>query len=261
MWLERLAAAPWLARSAPIGRLLRRGLDRVPDGLRVPILTGPLRGAWWITGIGTRGYWLGTYEPEQVPVFTRVVKSGMVVYDLGANVGWYTLLAARLVGPTGRVVAFEPDPANVADLNRTLRLNRCTTATVIEAAVTDREGEAWLADGLRASSRTSWRVATEGKFRVRTRTLDGLVARGELPAPDVVKMDVEGAEGAVLDGAASLLAAKRTSWFVSTHGAEMHAACTARFEAAGYRITTIKPFHDWWGEFLAEPADGPSPAR
>lgn len=96
-------------------------------------------------------------------------------------------------------------------------------------------------------------VAPTGHLRVRSIALDPLIARGELPLPDVIKMEVEGAEGAVLRGARNLLAARRTIWFVGTHGAEMHEACWTQLASAGYRLTVIKPFKEWWGEFLAIP--------
>lgn len=199
MWIgDRLAAASWLTQSASLGRLARHAIRLVPRWLPVPIPSGPLRGAWWIVGAGNRGHWLGTYEPKQARAFVTHVRPGAVVLDLGAHAGWYTLLAARLVGPTGRVVAIEPEPTNLRYLRRHLWLNRCAQATVIEAAVTDREGQVWLDDGVWASNSVSWRVAPTGRLSVRSVAIDPLISAGTIPTPDIVKMDVEGAEGAVL---------------------------------------------------------------
>src|SRR5512138_2867115 len=66
----------------------------------------------------------GTYEPEETEAVLRSVKSGMVVVDIGANIGYYTLLFARLVGPQGRVIAFEPDPATFALLKKNVDSNQ-----------------------------------------------------------------------------------------------------------------------------------------
>ena len=97
------------------------------------MLLGPLRGALWLPRSATAGSWLGTYERELQEVFTAHVRPGDVVFDVGANVGFYSLLAARLVGPKGRVVAFEPAARNVALLEQHLRLNRVTNVIVIAA--------------------------------------------------------------------------------------------------------------------------------
>lgn len=90
--------------------LLRHAIARIPSGKVVPILRGPLRGWKWVTGALRHSCWVGGYEPERQLEFARLVRRGDVVLDIGANVGFYTLLAARLAGPHGRVLAFEPLP-------------------------------------------------------------------------------------------------------------------------------------------------------
>ncbi|HWZ58637.1 MAG TPA: FkbM family methyltransferase, partial [Gemmatimonadaceae bacterium] len=119
----------------------------VPRERPVPILGGPLRGWRWIPAAASHGCWLGTFERAEQDVFARTVRPGDVVYDLGANVGFYTLLAARLAGPTGRVVAFEPVPRNLGYLRRHIALNQCENVTVVAAAVSDRSGTARFRDG------------------------------------------------------------------------------------------------------------------
>jgi hypothetical protein len=102
-----------IPRHAVAGRALRLPLRLIPRSLVVPILQGPLRGARWIVGSATHGCWLGCYERAKQQGFVRILAPGQVVYDLGANVGFYTLLAARRVGPTGEVHAFEPGAENL----------------------------------------------------------------------------------------------------------------------------------------------------
>lgn len=99
-----------ISRERLAGRALRLPLHLIPRGLAVPILQGPLRGARWLVGAATHGCWLGSYELAKQLAFARWLAPGRVVYDLGAHAGFYTLLAARPVGPAGRVHAFEPLP-------------------------------------------------------------------------------------------------------------------------------------------------------
>ncbi len=81
------------------------------------------------------------YEPDVSGLFLRVLRQGDGVIDIGGNVGWFALLAAALVGPTGRVVTFEPGPDNLARLRRNIALNGFDTITVVDKAVTDHVGE------------------------------------------------------------------------------------------------------------------------
>ena len=81
------------------GRLLRLPLALIPPALAMPVLQGPLRGYRWIVGSSNHGCWLGSYEYAKQRLFAQMVRSGDVVFDVGANVGFYTLLAACRVGP------------------------------------------------------------------------------------------------------------------------------------------------------------------
>lgn len=101
----------------------------------MPILQGPLRGKRWIVSSSTAGCWLGSYELDKQRRFATTLRPGHVVYDLGANAGFYTLLASKLVGRSGHVVAFEPLPENLAALRRHLELNGVDNVTVMDAAV------------------------------------------------------------------------------------------------------------------------------
>ena len=122
-------------------------LRLIPRKMVVPIIQGPLRGKRWVVGSSTHGCWLGSYEYVKSRLRERHVRSGDPVYDIGAHVGFYTLLASVLVGPTGRVVAFEPFPRNLAYLRKHLALNHVRNAVVIEGAVYDHEGEVRITEG------------------------------------------------------------------------------------------------------------------
>lgn len=206
------------------GQLIRWPLRLIPPTAHMPILAGPLRGLRWTVGSHTHGCWLGSYEKTNQVHWVRHLKPGMVVHDIGANVGFYTLLASVLVGPSGRVVAFEPLPRNLEFLHGHSGRNRRDNVRVIEAAVADAPGEATFEDVAHGSMA---KLSARGSIRVRLVALDELVERGEIPEPQMMKIDVEGAEVAVLKGAARLIARARPTLFLSTHGADVHAACLA----------------------------------
>ena len=202
----------------------------------LPVLQGRLRGKRWIVGSSVHGCWLGTYELGKQLEFQAAVRPGDVVFDVGANVGFYTLLASELVGPGGRVVAFEPLPANLLYLREHLRLNRARNVEVVEAACAQAGGESFFDEG---PDRSMGRVDEQGSLRVATVALDEMVEEGRLPAPDVVKMDVEGGEAAALGGARRLLQRHRPTVFLATHGADLHRECCALLAASGYSLRGV----------------------
>ena len=90
------------SRSA-VGRLIRLPLRLIPSEAVVPIVSGPMCGMKWIAGSMPHGAWLGTLERRKLSDFGKRLHMGMMVWDIGANVGLYSLLSARLVGSSGRV--------------------------------------------------------------------------------------------------------------------------------------------------------------
>ncbi|HUF12875.1 MAG TPA: FkbM family methyltransferase [Longimicrobiales bacterium] len=207
------------------------------DLVRLPITRGVLRGRWWLPA--SRGKILrilgGTYEPEQTRAFQKLLQPGDTVLDVGAHVGYYTLLASVLVGDKGRVFSFEPDPRNARFLRRHVHMNARQNVRVEEAAVSDARGSARFERGTGSGT---GHLAGSGGFEVRTLRLDDFCAdRGIAPA--AVKIDVEGAEAAVLAGARETILNARPVVFLSTHGADVHAACLARLAEAAYDVAPI----------------------
>lgn len=198
-----------------IGKLPRLPLRLLSRGLTVPIMQGRLRGRRWIVGSSEHGCWLGSYEFAKCRRLTQMVKVGAVFFDIGANVGFYSLLAAELVGPAGSVFAFEPLPRNVQLLARHLQLNRVRNCTVVEAAVSDHSGVVRFQEGL---SNGMGYICDKGALPVRAVSLDALVERGDYPLPDYIKMDIEGGEVAALRGATCILTSGCPAIFLSTHG-------------------------------------------
>src|SRR5512139_3781902 len=93
-----------ISNHSVVGKALRFPLRLIPDDATLPILQGRLRGKRWISGSCNHGCWLGSYEYHKRVLFERTITPGSVVFDLGAHVGFYTLLASVLVGHAGRVV-------------------------------------------------------------------------------------------------------------------------------------------------------------
>lgn len=217
--------------------VLKRLRLPVLERLRLPVLAGPLRGARWLPAAGGKvaRVLLGTYEPEQTGLLARSLRPGDTFLDLGAHVGFHTLLAARLVGPAGWVVAFEPSPRNARYLRRHLALNGCGNVRVEEAAVSDAAGAARFLHGRGTGT---GRLSGAGGVEVRTVALDGYCAEHGL-SPAAVKIDVEGAELAVLRGAEEILTRCRPLVFLSTHGAEAHGACLRWLRERGYAVEPI----------------------
>lgn len=144
---------------------------------------------------------LGAYEPETVRLFTSRLRPGLTVLDVGAHIGYFTLLAARGVGTTGKVYAFEPLPDNNRLLRRNVDANGFTaTVTVIDRAVTDQADHVRLHNSGRDAGTAT--LYTEGgtAIDVETISLDGWASEQEWPRIDLIKMDIEGAEVAALRG-------------------------------------------------------------
>ena len=218
-----------------VSNILRLLLALIPPESEVRILRGPLRGMHWVKGASTNACWLGTYEVARVKAFAKAVKQGGVVYDVGANVGIYSLLASSRAGITGRVYAFEPLDRNLQYLRRHILLNDLQNCDVVEKAVCNEQG-------LRRFSATPWeasmaKLSPEGELLVPSTTLDNCIF-GELRfrPPDVIKIDVEGSELEVLQGASRAISEFHPTVFVELHGTELHADCHNFLVAKGYRV-------------------------
>ena len=220
-----------------LAHLIRLPLRLVPANRVVRILTGDLRGSRWITGSATHGCWLGTYERETQQAFRMLIGRGSVVLDVGANVGFFTLLAATRTGPTGFVYSFEPLPRNLAYLRRHLDLNAVTNVEVLPVALSSSAGAARFGS---AANPAMGGLAAEGELEVQTETLDELVASGRVRPPHFLKIDVEGAEYEVLRGAAATLARHRPDLLLSTHGYREQERCCAFLRELHYELRELR---------------------
>ena len=223
-----------ISNRSPLGRLLRLPLRLVPARAAMSVMAGPNRGMRWRAGAFDHGCWLGSFELEKQVRLQSAVTQGMTAYDLGAHAGFYTLLLSRAVGPTGRVFAFEPYAANAAQLLEHLRLNRVENVILLQTAIGSASGLAWFRSG--SSSSTGALSDGPGNLRVPCFTLDQLIDTHGLPEPDLLKVDVEGAEAEVLRGSCGLLHRRKPIWFIALHSGANKTACLPLLAAAGYDV-------------------------
>jgi|HubBroStandDraft_1064217.scaffolds.fasta_scaffold61771_2 FkbM family methyltransferase len=226
---------------ALMGRICRYPLRMLPRNLVVPILRGTLRGKKWIVGSQRHAFWLGSYEIAVQHCIAREVKPQGVFYDIGANVGFYSLFAATLIG-SGKVFAFEPVPANIVYLRKHLHLNGITNVSPLELAVCDQIGKFFFAV---EDSGSMGRLQPDGALEVETTTLDALIQEQRVPPPTYVKMDIEGAELKALLGAKACFARYQPKLFLSTHGEKVHEECCQLLRSWNFTLHPIgKPTPD-----------------
>ena len=157
--------------------------------------------------VGRQICYLGKYEASETAFMAQALRPSDVCFDIGANVGYYTLLMAR-VATEGRVHAFEPDALSHGLLNVNVALNRFRNVVLNGVAVGREPGVSTFVvadDRAFSSFRDTGRRAVSEVTSVPVTSIDEYVARHKIPRVDVVKVDVEGAEGTVLDGARCLL--------------------------------------------------------
>ena len=166
-----------------------------------------------------RSFVYGTWEPEVLRAVMATVEPGMTVIDVGAHIGYYTLLFAKCVGPNGCVVAFEPLPANFELLKRNIQLNDLTYVQTFSRAVFSRDEEIILTvpDDLPHSGDASvYHGSGTKQFRVPAIALDAFCDSAGI-RPDILKMDVEGAEYDVLVGAERTISRYRPKLLIELH--------------------------------------------
>jgi len=185
-----------------IGKILRRILNIFPKPEIIRIFQGPLRGKKWIVNSGVNGYWLGTYEREHQRILEKNLRERDIFLDIGAHVGFFTILASQLVGKSGGIFAFEPLKRNIDFLRKHIALNKCDNITVIEAAISNSDGEALFDED---ESSFMGKLSNRGTYSVKTVTIDQLVEEKVILPPSVIKIDVEGFQEKVLTGAMTTL--------------------------------------------------------
>jgi FkbM family methyltransferase len=195
----------------------------------------------------------GNFEAAESCYISGRARAGSTAIDVGANVGLFTVPLARAVGPRGRVVAIEPDAENVARLEANLRLNRLGNVLVERVAAGDGDGEIELHLANDPAFHSTVEVhAGRGvgrALRVPVTRLDTIWMRLGRPAVSAIKVDVEGAELAVLRGAETLVRETRPALLLEASEGERRRALTEWLAERGYARRAESPFAEWSNAF------------
>jgi FkbM family methyltransferase len=243
-------------RSLPvIGNIIHRlshWVLPVDERVWARVEVGPAEGLWLELNPRTgQNYLRGDAENAVQRILEGRLRPGMVFYDLGANIGFFTLLAARLVGMEGRVFSFEPDPAVAARLRRNIERNQFSNVTVMEAGVWSSTGNVEF-----VSADSSSPDRGVGKFVLAENGVSGTPTPGvalddfaqSAPPPNAIKCDVEGAEIQVLHGAERLLRAHHPWIICEVHSEENDRNSREYLRRLSYRVDSVDANH-----ILAEP--------
>jgi FkbM family methyltransferase len=170
------------------------------SNVRIQTVAGALN--WKIDELTSQRFILGTYEPYMQEAFRKFICPGFTVYDIGAHAGFHSLFCGLLVGISGRVIAFEPNPVSSDSIRRQMKANSKLRVELCRMALSDQCGTAML-DISRGSSQET--LSESGSLKVEVETIDSIVADGIAPPPDLIKLDVEGHEEAVVIGGMTVI--------------------------------------------------------
>lgn len=222
----------------------------------VPVLRGPARGLRFRLRLkgeySESAYLLGKYDPQILKRLATLVQPGWTVWDCGTYLGFYTAFFARLVGSGGRVVGFEPDERNLHRTEQHVNLNGLTNVTFVNAAIGAPVGYTeFVPDAATNSHIPGCYVGnTRGDYlqdreedvtvQVRCISLDQAYAELGVPGPDLVKLDIEGAESVALEYAQNLIAGASPVIVLELHNPECDEAAWTFAGATGYRLTDLQ---------------------
>lgn len=263
-----------LYRNPTLSNLIRDSLNRAaPEGLsEVTVAAGGAEGILMRLDLQTeKDYWLGTYEAELQAATKNLVDPGDIVYDIGANIGFMTLLFAKRTGPNGHVYAFEALPTNIDRLIHNVKINDFQDRiTVIQAAVLDHSGESELLIGpstgmgkvIGSAGRSS--VEYQESIRVEGLSIDDFVGNSGIPLPNIIKIDIEGGEVLALPGMINLLREQQPVLVIELHGPEAAQITWELLTQEHYKICKMAPDYpqinqvqelDWKSYLVAFPND------
>jgi FkbM family methyltransferase len=225
----------------------------------------PPASRFWIqipAGLG-KGLWMdvdprfdvrymdGGHEPWIQELLTRELQPGDCYFDVGAHTGFFAMIAARVVGPSGCVVAFEADPENAALLKANVERNALPQVGIVRAAVWSRTGEVNFERGPAESNRMQGHIsegasAQRPGIAVQAVSLDEMVFERGMAAPKLVKIDIEGAEWGALQGARRLLDKKKPRVLCEVHDPSEVGKIQNYLRELGYSAEERKPAHEFY---------------
>jgi len=249
--LLRTPASVRSIRNLPVlGGLMHRLSHRLlssDEKIWARIEAGSAKGLWMELNPRTgQSYLRGDAEIAVQKVLTERLRPGMVFYDLGANIGLFSMLAARIVGSRGRVFSFEPDPQTAARLERNVERNELRNMTIVRKGVGSTSGKHAFAPADSSSPDLGTGRFVKGGESANAILLECVAlddfAR-EAPAPQAIKCDVEGAEVEVLRGAERTLREHRPWILCEMHSEANDRTCRELLENLGYKIDVVDSHH------------------
>lgn len=246
-------------RSNPVlGPVLSRMVrSAIPEGSRIwmRVPHGLAQGYWYYADPRSeRGYTNGDHEPWLQDLLQSELGQGGCYYDVGAHSGFFAMIAARFVGPFGAIFAFEPDPKNKAILEANISRNGLCQITLLEVAAWSSEGQVTFEIAPEASNGTQGHICDAGRenrYRIVVAAvrLDDLVFKQGYRSPDLIKMDVEGAEWEALQGARRLLAEGKPKLLCEIHNPSQIGQIRSYLEELGYNVEEWKPSHPHYSDY------------
>jgi FkbM family methyltransferase len=258
-------------RLGPFSRLIRKGLNlSVSSELQeVVIAGGRLAGYHMLLDLKQeKDFWLGTYETHLQEALEDWIIPGAVVFDVGANIGYISLLMARRIGVDGHVYAFEALPANLERLRKNAALNdRGAQISISHQAIVESTGPVEFkvheSIGMGKATGSAGRDETYDQIlEVPGASLDDLVYIQGLPVPDALKIDIEGGEVLAMPGMTRLLHEAKPILLIELHGQAAAESAWHHLIGAGYTIRTMTPGYppverldmlDWKAYIIAQP--------
>ena len=211
---------------------------------------------FWLDKYTDNGFILGFYEQELAELLFQNINKGSVFYDLGAHWGYFSILASKFVGTKGKVYAFEPMPQNFHRLEQNIHINNIKNVTLLNLAVANENGTIKFSDSNDTFANTYINASSKDFIEVKATSLDQLmVAKSVLP-PHFIKIDVEGAEIDVLQGAEGLIKEHRPIIHLSTH--DIHSKgvdekCKLWMQNTGYGMKKLSS-KDGIADYICEPS-------
>jgi FkbM family methyltransferase len=234
--------------------VMTKTLGDEQDCVTLTTLRGPARGLRFRLDIRTRmesSYWLGKYDLKILRAIANICQQGWIIWDCGVYIGFYTVFFSRLVGPNGKVVAFEPDPNNLQRAKNNVDLNKLHNVRFVHTAIGAPLGETdfILSNntnshlpgsyvGASMNTYTSIEQA-ESSFKVLCTSFDELFLNKDIPSPNLIKIDIEGAEIEALQYIHQLTQDQRPLLVLELHNPDCDAAAWSFAQREGYVLKSL----------------------
>jgi len=221
--------------------LINKLFNFLPSSIHLTIQRGEMKGINWIPKSANPGQVFGRYEPEQEKVLVDLLKKSNVFWDVGAHVGWYSMLAAKNI-KQGCIHCFEPNPDNIKFIKQHININQFNNIHHHSYALSSTIGEKKFDAKQQQGS-----LSDNGNLTVTTITADQFISNytdlSHEIVPDLIKVDIEGAELEFLKGAINLLSEQKPTLVLSAHGYKKRDLCIEFLNSIDYNFQHLVSNH------------------